>query len=96
MRDSLTPRQRQVLREMKRGRPEREIARRLQIDFSTVHSHVKAIYRHFRVHSHVKLLVKCFSGQGDSSYISLSSGPLASAHRRSRVAGVQHSAQADL
>ena len=54
------PRQRQVLRELKHGRTEADIARRLRIDYETVHSHVKAIYRHFRVHSKAKLLVKCF------------------------------------
>ena len=47
-----------LLREVKHGRTEREIARQLRIGYETVHSHVKAIYRHFRVHSKAKLLVK--------------------------------------
>lgn len=43
MLNSLTPRQRQVLRELKHGRTEKDIARRLRIDYETVHTHVKAI-----------------------------------------------------
>jgi len=58
MLNSLSPRQRQVLRELKQGWTEAEIARRLGITHSTVHKHVHAIYRQFRVHSRAKLLVR--------------------------------------
>ena len=60
MAESLTPRQRVVLRELTQGRTEAQIARRLGIAYSTVHEHVKAIYRHFRVHSKAKLLIAVF------------------------------------
>ena len=59
----LTPRQRQVLRELKHGRTEVQIARRLRIHYETVHSHVKAIYRHFHVHSRAKLLIRCLGSK---------------------------------
>ena len=55
----LTVRQRDVLRELKRGLTEAQVARRLQIAYSTVHAHVKEIYRCFGVHSRAQLLVKC-------------------------------------
>ena len=55
----LTVRQRDVLRELKRGLTEAQVARRLRIAYSTVHAHVKEIYRCFGVHSRAQLLVKC-------------------------------------
>lgn len=60
MPESLTVRQRDVLRELKRGLTEAQVARRLRIAYSTVHAHVKEIYREFGVHSRAQLLVKCF------------------------------------
>lgn len=56
----LTVRQRDVLRELKRGLTEAQVAQRLRIAYSTVHAHVKEIYRCFGVHSRAQLLVKCF------------------------------------
>lgn len=59
MPNPLTVRQRDVLRELKRGLTEEQVARRLRIAYSTVHAHVKEIYRCFGVHSRAQLLVKC-------------------------------------
>lgn len=56
-----------LLPELKRGRTEKDIARRLRIDYDTVHSHVKAIYRHFRVHSKAELLVRCFRDEAGAA-----------------------------
>ena len=61
MRDELTQRQRAVLSELVRGRTESETARRLRISANTVHSHVKKIYKHFRVNRRAKLLARVLS-----------------------------------
>jgi len=63
MNKSLTSRQRDALRELKRGRTEAEIARRLGVTYNTVHTYVRKIYRHFGVHSKAKLLIRCFQSQ---------------------------------
>ena len=59
MADKLTSRQRDVLRELKRGRSQAQIASRLGVSLNTVHSHVKKIYSHFDVHTRAMLLVRC-------------------------------------
>jgi len=55
----LTPRQRDVLRELKRGCTEAQAARRLGIKKNTVHVYAKSIYRRFNVHTRAELLVRC-------------------------------------
>ena len=54
--DGLPRRQYQVLRALKNGNSEKEIARTLKISRHTVHVYVKNIYRHFNVHSCGELL----------------------------------------
>jgi LuxR family maltose regulon positive regulatory protein len=49
--DSLTPRERTVLRLLAQGSSKREIADELQVSFNTVHSHTKAVYRKLGVSS---------------------------------------------
>ena len=60
MAQKLTPRQRDVLRELKRGRTQAQVATRLGLSLNTVHTHVKEIYRHFDVHSRAMLMIRCF------------------------------------
>jgi DNA-binding CsgD family transcriptional regulator len=52
----LTARSRQVLRCLLEGDSEKQVARRIGVSTTTVHDHVKAIYRHFRVSSRPELL----------------------------------------
>lgn len=54
----LTDREREVLRLLLEGKAEKEIARELGIATSTVHGHVKTIYRLADVHSHPLLVAK--------------------------------------
>jgi DNA-binding NarL/FixJ family response regulator len=54
--DRLPKRQLEVLRALKRGYSEKEIARTLKISRHTVHIYVKMIYQHFDVHSCGELL----------------------------------------
>ena len=54
----LTPQQRNVLRELTRGRNNREIGERLCIEESTVRYHLEEIMRKAGIHSRVELAVK--------------------------------------
>ena len=47
----LTPRQREVLEHLLAGRAEKQIAEQLHCSTATIHDHILAIYRHFRVNS---------------------------------------------
>lgn len=52
----LAPRQRQVLACLLEGDGEKQVAARLGIGFATVHTYVKALYRHFHVAGRTELL----------------------------------------
>lgn len=52
----LPPRQRQVLACLLEGDGEKQVAARLDIGIATVHTYVKALYRHFRVAGRAELL----------------------------------------
>jgi DNA-binding CsgD family transcriptional regulator len=52
----LAPRQRQVLACLSEGDSEKQVAARLGIGIATVHTYVKALYRHFRVAGRAELL----------------------------------------
>lgn len=52
----LSPRQRQVLACLLEGDGEKHVAARLGIGVATVHTYVKALYRHFRVAGRAELL----------------------------------------
>jgi DNA-binding CsgD family transcriptional regulator len=52
----LPPRQRQVLACLLEGDGEKQVASRLGIGIATVHTYVKALYRHFRVAGRAELL----------------------------------------
>ncbi len=54
----LAPRQRQVLACLLEGDGEKQVASRLGIGFATVHTYVKALYRHFRVAGRAELLAR--------------------------------------
>jgi DNA-binding CsgD family transcriptional regulator len=56
--NGLTHRQRQVLSLLLGGASEKEIAARLGISQNTGHSHVKTIYRRFRVSSRAQLMAQ--------------------------------------
>jgi pSer/pThr/pTyr-binding forkhead associated (FHA) protein len=56
--EGLTPAQTEVLRHALRGLDEAAIAARLKRSVHTVHTHLKAIFRHFEVHSRPELIVK--------------------------------------
>jgi DNA-binding CsgD family transcriptional regulator len=55
----LTPRQRQVLTCLLEGDGEKQVAARLGVGIATVHTYVKALYRHFHVAGRAELLA-CF------------------------------------
>jgi DNA-binding NarL/FixJ family response regulator len=57
VRDSLSPREREVLRLMATGIPSRQIARRLGISYSTVRTHIRAISTKLGAHSMVNAVV---------------------------------------
>jgi DNA-binding CsgD family transcriptional regulator len=57
-RPALSPRQQQVLAELKLGRTESQIAKRMRVSYHTVHSHVMAVYRHFSVRSRAQLMAQ--------------------------------------
>lgn len=54
--DAITPRQREVLERLLTGASEKEIAHSLAVGVGTVHHHVVAIYRAFRVRSRAELM----------------------------------------
>jgi DNA-binding NarL/FixJ family response regulator len=54
----LTPRQQQTLHALLAGHGDKQIARDLGLSPNTVHHHVKAIYKHFRVSSRGELLAR--------------------------------------
>lgn len=56
LRESLTPRLRETLDHLLAGRTERIIAELMGISQHTVHDHVKALYRLFKVTSRPQLL----------------------------------------
>ena len=58
----LSPRMREVLRGLSRGRSEKEVAAALRLSPHTVHDHVKALYRHVGVHSRSELLARGLGG----------------------------------
>jgi DNA-binding NarL/FixJ family response regulator len=57
MRDSLSPREREVLQLMADGMPARQIAQRLGIGYSTVRTHVRSISTKLGAHSMVNAVV---------------------------------------
>jgi len=57
-RPTLTPRYQQVLGELKLGRTEAQIAKRMRVSYHTIHSHVMAVYRHFGVRSRAQLMAQ--------------------------------------
>ncbi|MCY2952369.1 MAG: LuxR C-terminal-related transcriptional regulator [Planctomycetota bacterium] len=61
----LTARQQEVLVELLHGRSEKEGAGSLGISRSTLHDHVKAIYRAYEVGSRSELLSLWIARQGD-------------------------------
>jgi DNA-binding CsgD family transcriptional regulator len=52
----LSPRQRQTLGCLLEGDSEKQVAARLGVGIATVHTYVKALYRHFRVEGRAELL----------------------------------------
>lgn len=56
--EGLTPAQREVLSWLLRGHDEVRIAQRLRRSTHTIHTHLKAIYRHFHVHSRPELIAR--------------------------------------
>jgi len=60
---ALSPRERDTLRELMTGAPEKEIAVRLGVSPHTAHQYVKALYRRFEVASRVQLIVKLGPGR---------------------------------
>jgi DNA-binding NarL/FixJ family response regulator len=54
----LTPRQQQTLHSLLAGLGEKQIARQMSLSRNTVHHHVKAVYKHFRVSSRSELLAR--------------------------------------
>lgn len=58
----LTPAQLEVLRYVLRGLDEAAIAAELGRSVHTIHTHFKAIFRHFEVHSRPELIVKLVNG----------------------------------
>lgn len=55
----LSPRLRDTLRGLVRGRSEKQLAAELELSPHTVHDYVKALYRHFGVQSRSELLARC-------------------------------------
>lgn len=64
-RNSLAPRERQVLGELLDGRTEARIAERLSISPHTVHAHIRSLYAKLRVHSRVELMRRVLSYADD-------------------------------
>lgn len=60
----LTPRLRDTLRGLARGRSEKQLAAELGLSPHTVHDYVKALYRHFGVQSRAELLALCVARGG--------------------------------
>lgn len=54
----LPPSMRRVCAALMTGRSEKQIAADLKLSPHTVHSHVKALYKWFRVHSRAELMAK--------------------------------------
>ncbi len=57
-RDTLSPREREILREVIAGRRTPEVARRLYISVHTARNHLKTIYKKLQVHSQAELVRK--------------------------------------
>lgn len=55
---ALTPRERQTLRHLLKGRNEAQTAKRMRLCASTVHVYVRGIYRKLRVKSRSQLMAK--------------------------------------
>src|SRR5688572_13668435 len=62
----LTPAQQDVLRLVLRGMDETEISRRLDRSWHTIHSHLKAIFKHFDVHTRAELIAGMFNRDEES------------------------------
>lgn len=56
--ESLTPREKEVLRLMAEGTPSREIAGRLGISYATVRTHIRSLGAKLGVHSKLEAIVK--------------------------------------
>ncbi len=56
--ESLTPREKEVLRLMAEGLPSREIAKRLGISYTTVRTHIRSLGSKLSVHSKLEAIVK--------------------------------------
>jgi DNA-binding CsgD family transcriptional regulator len=52
----LTPRQYQTLKGLLDGHGEKQIATRMRLSSNTIHSHIKALHRYYRVSSRSELL----------------------------------------
>lgn len=59
----LSPRLRDTLLGLSRGRSEKQVAADLGISPHTVHEYVKALHRHFGVQSRSELLARCLAGR---------------------------------
>lgn len=62
--DGLTPAQQQVLRLALRGLDEEAIADELDRSWHTVHTHMKAIFKHFQVHTRAQLMAGLLAAKG--------------------------------
>ena len=74
-RDDLTPRarltarQREVLRHVADGLPNREIARQLQISEACVKFHVAGLFRHYGVDNRVSVVVRAMRKTGRADLV---------------------------
>lgn len=62
----LTPAQKEVLTWVLRGHDEARIAKRLRRSTHTIHTHLKALYRHFHVHSRPELIARLIRGRTET------------------------------
>ena len=67
----LSPAERRVFNHLVRGRPEKVVARRLNISRHTVHNHVRLIYRKLGVCSRAELLARFVTGANVSQLSSV-------------------------
>jgi DNA-binding CsgD family transcriptional regulator len=67
----LSPAERRVFNHLVRGRPEKVVARRLNISRHTVHNHVRRIYRKLGVRSRAELLARFVTGANASQLSSV-------------------------
>jgi len=56
--ESLTPREKEVLRLMAEGAPSRDIAAKLGISYTTVRTHIRSLGSKLGVHSKLEAIVK--------------------------------------